>query len=842
MHNLLTVEAALFPELASLAGSSAVPTRIVPYIGTKRKLLAWIREQIPEDVHHVVDAFAGGCSVAYMLKTEGFQVTTNDSLRWSWHVARAVVVNQRAQVTDEEIDALLVPNPEAGSFVQDTYAGKFWREGVHQAIDEVRENIDALKGFKRDLALAALGAAMLLAKGWFQHFTTQKVSPIGDTPEEFRARVGATIRRLNQLVVEGEACTARRQDVLAFLPTVQADLVYLDPPYVTPASSHNYSEDYHAIEAVMVKGKGRKPDSTSVNAREKTQADQNADTIAPFLQAVLEKVAHIPACLLSYRDQAVPSEAELQEILESAGRQTTKSETEHDYQLAGPKRDGGYSKAREVLFLGRLKPASETPEEPPVKPNQDSKRAAATLAALTASLEVGRMVAVAEEKPEGQEDHEIAFVLCHAGTNRNHDHFTVAELKKAAASAAGVKINLKHGQKAQDIVGKTESAAFEDVDGGRVVCGGKLFTGSDDLAAKARKLIHEELITKVSMECAYEKGECSVCGHTFVAAADRCEHLKKQRGQKVDGKDCFEILHGVTFTGAGLLEGYEPADPKADITSMAQGDDGRLRASSYYGETGARPESVKQVLIQQEIRDDLWRTQDAFGMVVNTLVGEFTAGKISLDDTGTKIRQAATDTADRVIQILSNISKETDDMKDSKTQAATDKPLKDMTQAELLQRAEQLAAQNEDLAGKVQAAEDEKAKSAAQQAAEALVALMEKKGRVFADAAARQAEVERLAGLSDEARKAVEDSLAGMPDAEPTPEPTEEEKAAAAAEGGTPTPTAAADSKGALRANASLAPHTGSDPVPQDLKTKLGKGLAALHERRLARERGDVAE
>ncbi|MFA7331032.1 MAG: DNA adenine methylase [Candidatus Delongbacteria bacterium] len=841
MHDFLTLEAALFPELASLAGSSAAPTRIVPYIGTKRKLLAWIREQIPEDVHHVVDAFAGGCSVAYMLKSEGFQVTTNDSLRWSWHVARAVVVNQRAQVTDEEIDALLVPNPEAGSFTQDTYSGKFWREGVHQAIDEVRENVDALKGFKRDIALAALGAAMLMAKGWFQHFTTQKVSPTGDTPDEFRARIGATIRRLNQLVVEGEACSAKCLDVLTFLPNVQADLVYLDPPYVTPASSHNYSEDYHAIEAVMVKGKGRNPDSTSVNAREKTQADQNADTIAPFLQAVLGKAAHIPACLLSYRDQAVPSEAELQEILEAAGRQTTKTDTEHDYQMAGPKRDGGYSKAREVLFLGRLMPASETPEELPVKPNPDPKHDTATRAALTASLEVGRLVAVAEEKPEGQEDHEIAFVLCHAGTNRNHDHFTVAELKKAAASAAGVKINLKHGQKAQDIVGKTESAVFEDVDSGRVVCAGKLFTGSDELAAKARKLIHENLITKVSMECSYEKGECSVCGQTFTAAADRCEHLKKQKGQKVDGKDCFEILHGVTFTGAGLLEGYEPADPKADITSMAQGEDGRLRASSYYGDMGARPENVKQVLIQQEIREDLWRAQDAFGTVVSTLVGDFTASKATLEDTGTKIRQAATDTADRVIQILTSISKETDDMKDKSAQAATDKPLKDMTQAELLEHAEQLAAQNEELTGRVQAAEDEKAKSAAKDAAEALVALMEKKGRAFADAAARQAEVERLAGLSDEARKAVEDSWTGMADAEPVKEPTEEEKAAAAA-AGEGAPTAAAGNKGALRANASLAPPTGSDPAPKDLTQKLGDGLAALHERRLARERGDVVE
>ncbi|MFA7331998.1 MAG: DNA adenine methylase [Candidatus Delongbacteria bacterium] len=856
----LTVEAALFPELT--AQGAGAPQSVVQYIGNKRKLLDWIREQIPEGVKTVVDAFAGGGSVSYMLKREGFAVHSNDSLHWPHHIARAVVVNQSEIVTDEEIEALCQPNPKAGTFVRDNYAGKFWKPEIHGVIDEVRENVDALKGYKRDLALAALGATMLSARGWFPQFTTSKVSEDGYSPEQFYKRLGEVIRRLNSMVLEGPACTAQRLDVREFLPKVDADLAYFDPPYVTEFSAANYSANYHVVDAVMVKGEGRTPNADSVTRMEKTQGDLTKANILEFFQEVFGASEHIPNWLLSYRDHSYPSEAEMQELFVKAGREFRLETKDFSYgSLAGKRRNEEPAKAKEYLFVGTAKTAEEPAEskeddvrdKPPVDAAAITalQASAASNARMTARLDVGRLVAVAEEAKEGGEDHEIAFVLCHAGTNKNSDHFSVEELKAAAPSAAGVKINLKHGQKAQDIVGKTESAAFEDVDSGRVVCAGKLFTGSDDLAAKARKLIHEELITKVSMECAYEKGECSVCGHTFAAAADRCEHLKKQKGQKVEGKDCFEILHGVTFTGAGLLEGYEPADPKADITSMAQGEDGRLRATSFYGDMGARPESVKQVLIQQEIQDDLWRTQDAFRMVVGGLVGECAAGKATLDDTSTKIRQAATDTADRVIQILTSISKETDDMKDPNAQAASQKPLKEMTQAELLQIAEQLITQNEELTGKVQAAEDEKAKSAAKQAAEALVVLMEKKGRAFADAAARQAEVERLAGLSDEARKAVEDSWKDMPDKPGTPEksgapdkeaaePTEEEKAAAAAAGGAGSASAAG--KGALRANASLAPSTGGDPAPQGLTEKLGAGLSALHERRLARERGELAE
>jgi hypothetical protein len=225
---------------------------------------------------------------------------------------------------------------------------------------------------------------------------------------------------------------------------------------------------------------------------------------------------------------------------------------------------------------------------------------------------------------------------------------------------------------------------------------------------------------------------------------------------------------------------------------------------------------------------------------VGTLVGDFTAGKATLDETSTKIRQAATDTADRVIQILTGISKETDDMKDTSAQAATDKPLKDMTQAELLQVAERLTTQNEELVGKIQAAEEEKAKTAAQQAAEALVLLMEQKGRPFADDAARQAEVDKLAALSDEARKAVEDTWKALPDKDPAAEPTEEEKAAAAAAAGGG--TASASGQGTLRANASKAPVTGSDPEPKSLTDKLKAGLEAIYQDRLAHERGESVD
>ena len=52
------------------------------YQGSKRKLLGWIAETIKDlSFESALDAFGGTGSVAYLLKTQGKQVTYNDTLQ-----------------------------------------------------------------------------------------------------------------------------------------------------------------------------------------------------------------------------------------------------------------------------------------------------------------------------------------------------------------------------------------------------------------------------------------------------------------------------------------------------------------------------------------------------------------------------------------------------------------------------------------------------------------------------------------------------------------------------------------------------------------------------------------
>ncbi len=102
-----------------------------------------------------------------------------------------------------------------------------------------------------------------------------------------------------------------------------------------------------------------------------------------------------------------------------------------------------------------------------------------------------------------------------------------------------------------------------------VECVGELYTNDNINARLAYKLIKKGIINQVSMECDYEEGECSICGKRVRTKADYCLHLKKFKGGEFKGQPVYEILHGITFTGLGLLD-RKGADENAKIKQVAE--------------------------------------------------------------------------------------------------------------------------------------------------------------------------------------------------------------------------------------------------------------------------------
>ena len=330
------------------------PSYITNYIGSKQKLVDWIWKHTPDGVSSVLDAFSGSAVMAYMYKTKGLAVVANDRLRFCHHAARAIIENRGTRLSDDELEALLADNPKAGTFVRDHFAGIFFARGVHGLIDTIRANIDGLSGFKKDIALFALGKTCMSGKGGFGHFSS--TTPYGkreDTPAEFKERFAKNVARINALVFDnGAACQASRKDVNDFLKGTKADLVYFDPPYATEFSTTNYEKAYHFVEGLMTYWDGMKlVEGSKTRHYETDHKSVTAATAKAFFEGFLGNAKHIPHWLISYRDHAYPNEREMRALIAAHG--FSPAMRSHDHHYAITSRHGEASHAKERLFICR---------------------------------------------------------------------------------------------------------------------------------------------------------------------------------------------------------------------------------------------------------------------------------------------------------------------------------------------------------------------------------------------------------------------------------------------------------------------------------------------------------
>ncbi|MDP8237884.1 MAG: hypothetical protein P9X24_02230, partial [Candidatus Hatepunaea meridiana] len=389
-------------------------------------------------------------------------------------------------------------------------------------------------------------------------------------------------------------------------------------------------------------------------------------------------------------------------------------------------------------------------------------------------------------------DQRFTFILAHAGTNLNGDHFSVDELKNNYESAVNTKIDLKHSQDLTDIVGGVADARFLESDGGYIECDGELYTEDNPFARLAYKLIRKGIVKQVSMECDYEEGECSVCGKHIKSKNNYCLHLKKYKGRQYQGQKVYEILHNITFTGMGLLD-RKGADPEARILSVANS---RSNIEDSIMETIA---DFQSYLTAKKINEEVWPLTSALEGYIRELLNKFGSEDISGEDLNLKIT-AGLEVFSSKMKSLVNLVK-TDNS--NKASAGVEEDLKKVQQDN-----EDLKKQIEELQKKVDTYEAEKRKAEQNTKATKLVEDWEKRGKKFKDEAERTTEIERLADLDDNAFEATKSVIDALPEAK-------------AKEGD--------HKERVLRSDAGIDPVVVDDKI-DNLTDRLGKGLREVRE------------
>ena len=341
----------------NIEAAKNLPVYITNFIGSKQKLTDWIWLNTAEDVKSVLDAFSGSAVVGYMYKQKGLKVICNDRLQYCYHIARAIVENQKVTLSEDDLTMLLKENPKAGSFVQDTFRGKFFQTGVHALIDNIRSNIDNLSGYKKDIALFALAKTCTSASGSFGHFQSSNNSGFKDhsthTPRKFLESFQKNVARINGLIFDNEQDNkAYRKDILDVLDEAKVDLAYFDPPYATQFSTTNYETSYHFVEGLMTYWQGLEIDQGSKVKKfltnHKTVTQGNADE---FFDNMLEKAKGIKYWIISYRDKAFPNERKMKELISKQGKESRMKSRDHQYHLGGTNRGGDPSHGKEHLFI-----------------------------------------------------------------------------------------------------------------------------------------------------------------------------------------------------------------------------------------------------------------------------------------------------------------------------------------------------------------------------------------------------------------------------------------------------------------------------------------------------------
>lgn len=306
------------------------------YMGSKQTLLPFIFDRISRlTFDTVLDAFSGTACVAYAFKQRGYQVHTNDFLRFAFRVAHATIENNKTRLTDADVKFLLHINTKADTFIQDTFGRLYFSEAENAFLDNLWANIQELESpLKRSLALsAACRAAMKKRPRGIFTFTGKKGwDGRNDLRLTMREQFLDAVQKFNVAVFSNRRSNkAFCTDVFNLDPRGY-DLVYIDTPYISPYSDCDYTRRYHFLEGLCTYWDGVQLMPKTVTKKIKSYPTDFSSK-KKATDAFVRLFNHFKASILviSYSSNAIPARSEMVRLLKQFKRHINVYEAQHRY-------------------------------------------------------------------------------------------------------------------------------------------------------------------------------------------------------------------------------------------------------------------------------------------------------------------------------------------------------------------------------------------------------------------------------------------------------------------------------------------------------------------------------
>lgn len=327
------------------------------YMGSKYRLLPHLERTFAQlGGTSAVDAFSGSGVVSYLLKAQGYNVTSNDFMAFSSIIARATVENSRARLEQDTVEIICGPSADGRDFIQRTFDGIFFAPEDLAFFDSAWSHIDALQGYQRDIALSALilAAARKQPRGVFTYTGFRYGDGRRGLTLSMEQHFRECVTEYNATVFDVHTSSTSVNGDVFDLKLENPDIVYLDPPYAPPRDDADYMKRYHFLEGLSVYWR-------DVEIMKETKTQKIAKRFTPFaykrtIEAALlrtfEKFDDAGAIVLSYSSNALPGSERIVELLREVKPNVEVQAINHKYSFgthaAATRRD-----ASEYIFVGR---------------------------------------------------------------------------------------------------------------------------------------------------------------------------------------------------------------------------------------------------------------------------------------------------------------------------------------------------------------------------------------------------------------------------------------------------------------------------------------------------------
>jgi adenine-specific DNA-methyltransferase len=295
---------------------------VIKYLGSKRLLLPTILEAVGQcaDAHSVVDLFSGTARVGHALKGAGYRVLSNDHNAYAHTLAQCYVAADDDLLPEvERLCAEFNQLPGAPGYFTETFCTEamFFHPKNGERVDAIRERINTLElppelhavmlvslMEAADRVDSTCGVQMAYLKDWAPRASN-----------DLQLRPPALLKRSPH----GKS-KAHRMEAVEAAGTLEADVIYLDPPY----NQHSYLSNYHIWESLVLW------DKPEVYGRAKKRVDCKTRKSAfnskrQFHQALADVIANLQGrfFVVSFNNEGFIGREDMEKMLSGRGEVIT---------------------------------------------------------------------------------------------------------------------------------------------------------------------------------------------------------------------------------------------------------------------------------------------------------------------------------------------------------------------------------------------------------------------------------------------------------------------------------------------------------------------------------------